>query len=461
MRPAPILALALACALGCTSTAARQARRLYEHGDYAGAAQLADQELARHAGDDALWGVRIRALLAQGDARAVATAYAQYRAVRGSDDAALVADLAEATLGQGLQSTSIDVRVQTIEYVEDLMIEGLAQDVMDEMASDDDRVAAAAAVAVLRGHPQAPYLLEQLQHSDDPLARAIAIEGIGRKVGSHAGEDLRTAAADVDPRVRTAAMIALAGLDDDSTTRSLAEAQTDVDPGVRAAAARSLATRRRGDLPGYAEVALADAAMSVRLAGVALLAAAKDTARLQALLGGDDLVIAVQAAAALHGDDPTGATRAIDAALASDQPVIRAAAINLMEVALGKDAALERGRARLVDADVVPRLAAARLVGYLRYAAEAIPVLAAALDGPERLSAAADLIKLGDDRGVEVLSAAVLDGAKPSDRLRAVSMHGSAHRITPGLVAALADASGQVRVVAAYELTKLARNVED
>jgi HEAT repeat protein len=458
MRAVPALAIALV--LGCTSTAARQARQLYDKGDYAGAAQLADKELAGNKRDDELWQVRIRALLAQGDPRAIADAYGQYRATRGSDDNALVADMAVATLGQGLKSTSVDVRIQTIGFIEDLMLEPLAQDVMDQMESDDDRIAASAAVAVLRGHPQAPYLLEELQHSEDPLARAIAIEGIGRKVGRNAGDDLRKAAADPDPRVRVAAMTALVGVLDESTTRSLSEAQGDVDPAVRAAAARSLAARAQGDLSTFARTALADEAVTVRLAGVALLKAGKDTAGLQALLAGADPVLAIQAAAELGKADAAGAARAIDAGLASDQAAIRAGAINVMQAALGNDAALERARAKLADPNVTVRLAAARLVGYLGHKDEAVAVMVAALETTERLSAAADLALLGDERGITALSAALLGAKKSAERSRAAQMHGSAHRISPGLVAALADASGQVRVVAAHQLIKLSREPE-
>jgi HEAT repeat protein len=479
LRVAIALPLCCALGLGCTSTAARQARQLYDRGDYAGAAKSADAGLAEHGSDSALWQVRIRALLAQGDARGVAAAYERYRATRGGDDAELVKDMAIATLGQALKSTSLDVKVQAIGYVEDLMLMPLAEDVMDLMAHDDDRVAAAAAVAVLNGHPQAPYLLEQLQRSDDPAARALAIEGIGRKVGKHAADDLRQAAADPDARVRIAAMGALAGLSDETTTRALAEAQRDAEPSVRAAAARSLAARKQGDLVGFARVALADAALSVRLVGVALLATAKDQAALLDLTGGEDVGVAIAAAAALHGADPAAATRApatasperpddgsagtasavraIDAGLASALAVDRIAALNVAEAALGSAAALERGRAKLADPDVTVRVAAARLVGYLGAATDAIPVLAAALDGPERLSAAADLVLLGDDRGVTVLSSALLDAKRPDARLRAVSMHLTARRITPGLVAALADPNGQVRGVAAYTLIKLAR----
>lgn len=458
MRSAIAVAILASAGLaGCASSAARQARRLYDKGDFAGAARLADQKLAGHTDDDDLWGVRIRALLAQGDGHAVADAYDQYRRARGDDDRDLVTDMAIATLGQGLQSTSIDVRVETIGWIERLELEPLAQDVMDQMESDDDRVAAAAAVAVVHGHPQAPYLLEQLQHSDDPIARAIAIEGIGRKVGFRAEQDLLSAMVDPEPAVRAAACDALGNLTDDTATRSLSEALADQDAGVRTAAARALAVRGLGDLSGFARTALADGDPSVRVAGVALLVAANDTAGLQAVATGSDPILAVHAAGALAQSDPASATRAIDGALASDQAPARVAAINTMQAALGTEAALSRAHVVLADPDVAVRLAAARLLAYAKQPADATPVMVAALDGPERLSAAADLAHLGDDRGVTVLSSAALDAAKSSERAKAVLMHGSAHRITPGLVAALADASGQVRVMAAYQLISIAR----
>jgi HEAT repeat protein len=458
MRSATALVLAAGLAAGCTSSAASQARRLYDAGDFAGAARLADQELAGNTGDEDLWHVRIRALLAQGDRAGVSEAYARYRQQRGSDDTALLTDMATATLGQGLQSTSGDVRVESIGWIERLELEPLAQDVMDQMESDDDRVAAAAAVAVLHGHPQAAYLLEDIQHSSDPVARAIAIQGIGRKVGKHAGDDLRKAMADPEPVVRAAACDALSNLADESSTRSLVEALADPDAVVRTAAARSLAVRGQGDLSGFARIALADPNANVRIAGLALLVAAGDTGGLQALLAGDDPILAVHAAGALAGADPAGAARAIDAALGSTDPQARIGAINLMEAALGRPAAIERARALLPDGEVAVRLAAARLLAYAKLVDEATPVFVAALDSDEQLSAAADLAKLGDPRGTTLLSGAVLDPPKASERAKAALMHGSAHRITPGLVAALADASGQVRVIAAYQLISISRD---
>ena len=57
---------------------AKPAVALYDNGDYAGAARAADEGLATHPDDDELWGMRIRAALALGDADGVAKAYAAY-----------------------------------------------------------------------------------------------------------------------------------------------------------------------------------------------------------------------------------------------------------------------------------------------------------------------------------------------------------------------------------------------
>jgi HEAT repeat protein len=451
----------LALSFGCTSGAAKQARVLYDKGDFAGAAAFADKELAGHPADDDLWRVRLRAALAQGDARGLAAGYERYRSVRIDDDSDLLIDMATATLGQGLASTSIDIRVQSIGYVEDLELEPLADAVMDLLASDDDRVAAAAAAAVVRGHPQAPYILEELLKSDDPEARAIAVEGVGRKVtryGGVAADDLRKAAIDPDERVRIAALRALVEAQDDRTTEVLAEALADKRVEVRVAAARSLARRKKGDLAGYAKLALADPVGGMRLSGIELLSAAGDRAGLVALTTDPDPMIAVAAAAALGDNDPLAATKAIDAALASPSASVRAGAINQAAAAVGKDGALTRARAAIADPDLGVRLAAARQLAYLAQPEEAIPVLATGLASAQhKLQAAADLARLEDERGTAVLSSVLLGDSPVDQRRAAAGLHATAREVTPGLVAALADRSGSVRIIAAFQMIKLAR----
>jgi HEAT repeat protein len=85
-------------------------------------------------------------------------------------------------------------------------------------------------------------------------------------------------------------------------------------------------------------------------------------------------------------------------------------------------------------------------------------VFAAALSGDTALPAATDLAGLGDKRGFDVLDAMVRDAkSSPDLRAAAASAHRTAHHVTPGLVAALADSNGVVRVEAATALVMLAK----
>lgn len=164
MRLASI-SLALAAALAGCANHAKQSVSLYEAGDYAGAARAADQGLASHPDDEALWGMRVRAALALGDADGIAKTYGSYKAKRGGDDKVLLKDLAIATLGQALASPSAKLKVAAIQAVQAAEIEKLADQVSERMQDDNDQVAAAAAVAVLRAYPQAPQLASDMMKS--------------------------------------------------------------------------------------------------------------------------------------------------------------------------------------------------------------------------------------------------------------------------------------------------------
>src|SRR5262245_7334954 len=110
-RAALVVLLAIApCILSCASSGARHARSLYERGDYAGAASAADAELAKSPGDADAWRVRLRATLAQGDARGAVAAYRRWRGERGDDREAL-RQMAFDTLELGLRSPSQAVQV--------------------------------------------------------------------------------------------------------------------------------------------------------------------------------------------------------------------------------------------------------------------------------------------------------------------------------------------------------------
>jgi hypothetical protein len=265
--------------LGCLVFAAcanhaQQAVALYETGDYAGAARAADTGLAAHPGDEGLWQMRVRAALAQGDGPGVARAYAAYRGqLGGDDDKDLLRDLAVATLGQALASPSVKLKIAAIDAVAAAELEVLADQVAQRMTDDDDRVVAAAAVAVLRGEPSAPRAATAMLHSEDAEARRIAVDGIGRKIGKLALADLEAAGADPDPHVRRTAIRWLGQLKDGDALELLTKRLHDPDDAVRAAAASALARIGLGNLAELGKLALHDRALAVRLAGIELVAA--------------------------------------------------------------------------------------------------------------------------------------------------------------------------------------------
>lgn len=465
-----LLGLAL---LGCgPSAAVRRAQALYDRGDYAGAAVSADADLARASDDDELWRVRVRAALAQGDAAAIAATYQRYQAARGgADDHALTADLAMATLRQGLGSPSRDARVAAAGVVEDLMIMSLADAVAALMNDSDDRVSAAAAIAVLRGYPGAAYAATDALSSADPVARRIAVTGIGQKVGALAGDDLRKMAGDPDAGVRAAAIAAIAPLDDAASRAAVDHAVTDAAAAVRAAAVAALARRATEVTAAQAQAALADVDVSVRVAGVEL-AAAHAPDLLPPLLTDAEPTVALAAARVLargaHRGAPDAAVVAtFERAISNPSHAVRAAALSSWEAAFGKPAAAGRARAALTDPAAAVRRAAARLLAYAEPAAraDAAEVLHAIAVDPAAGTlagvAAAELAGLGDARGTTLLGTALTRAAQADERLRLVTLHQTvARQVTPALVAALADVSGEVRVAAAAALLTLARGAD-
>ncbi|MGN6106392.1 MAG: HEAT repeat domain-containing protein [Kofleriaceae bacterium] len=459
MRPVLLVTLASLLASLLASGCANRARRsvsLYEAGDYAGAARAADEGLAAHPGDDGLWQMRIRAALALGDAAGVARAYGAYRDHEGEDDRALLRELAIATLEQALASPSVKMKLVAIAAVESAELHPLADRVAERMGDDDDRVAAAAAIAVLRGYGEAPQVASELLRSDDPEARRIVVDGIGRKVGKLALGDLRRAAEDPDPRVRRAAIRWLGQLGDRESAPLLARALRHSDEAVRATAVAALARLGGADLPAVAVGALGDRALAVRLAGVQTLVAARQTARLVDAASDAEALVALEAAIATGR--PELAKQALERAATDEDWTTRAAAANLAIRAVGKQEARALARRLAADPVVGVRLAAARSLASAGERAAAIELFAAALATDAALDAATDLARLDDPRGRSALDAAVRDqGREPDARAAAVAAHATARRVTPGLVAALADPSGVVRVEAAATLVALAK----
>ncbi|CAN5894942.1 hypothetical protein BH11MYX3_BH11MYX3_22550 [soil metagenome] len=439
---------------------AKQSVTLYEAGDYAGAARAADEGLQSHPGDDALWGMRVRAALALGDADGVVKAYAAYRAQRGEDDKELLRDVAIATLSQAIASPSAKLKVAAIQAVQAAELEALAEQVAERMTDSDDRVAAAAAVAVLKAYPQAPQVAGDMMQSEDPEARRIAIDGVAKKVGKLMADDLEKAAIDKDARVRRVAARWLGQIKDANAVAVLTRhLKADPDESVRAAAATALARIGVGNLESLGTAALKDKSLAVRIAAIDLIQAANRPDRLQQIAETDpDPMVAVEAAIALHNKEL--ARRALDKAIAAEGWTIRAGAANVAMRAVGKAAAVEIARTLIADKDLGVRLAAARVLAHAGDKITAAPVFTEALASPDfELQAAGDLAEQEDPRGLEALSAAVHDTKRtPDQRAAAAGAHRGAHHVTAGLVAALADSSGVVRVEAAATIAMLAKN---
>ena len=271
MRCLVILSLLL---LPACADRAKHSESLYAAGDYAGAARAADEGLSQDPADEDLWGMRIRAALALGDADGVARTYEAYVGHRGGTDKALLRDLSTATLGQALASPSARLKIIAIDAIEELEVAALADRVAERMGDDDDRVAASAAIAVIHGYPQAPGVADDMMRSENPEARRIAVDGVGKKIGKLAVADLEKAGSDGDPRVRAAALHWLGMLKDADAVELCTKRLHDRDDSVRAAAASALARIGLGNLESLGKRALKDTSLAVRLAGIELLVAA-------------------------------------------------------------------------------------------------------------------------------------------------------------------------------------------
>ena len=475
-----ILGTALLAPLGaCTSAATKQSVALYEGGDYRAAAAAADRGIAKDRDDDGAWRMRLRAALALGDAAGIASTYAAYRDARGGDDdAALARELAQVTISQGLEAPSVALRIAAIRAVEQSELFDLADAVAQRMADRDDRVVATAAAAVLRGYADATTALDDMLRSEDAEARRIAVDGLGRKLAKHAVAELTAAAGDPEPSVRRTALGHLAELRDGELAPLFQRHLGDADEGVRAECVHALAAlakakRATSAAAAALPVASRDRALGVRLGAVALAAALEDRAALVAFLGDADATVGLAAGAALRSDAAT-LTPIFDRGLTAAQWPTRVSALNQLSALLGPAVAQQRARAAAGDAEPAVRLAAARVLGHSGAKPEAIAIFAAVLEsatsaeagqGPEAsaasapsrtIEAAVDLMSLGDARGEAALSRALLQGESAELRISAAAAHRLARKITPALLAALADPSGAVRLEAATALAGLA-----
>lgn len=459
-----LLAVALlataATACGSVPAGARRAERLLQRGEYDEAEKTADDELARYPKDPTLWRVKIQAAMGRGDNAQAAESYATWRNLRGGDDRKMLRSMAKTTLWQALRTPSASINAKAIQIIERLEIQALADEVAKKVLDDNDLVAAAASVALLRSNPAAPRVATDLLASEDPEARAIVVEGIGRKIKGRARLDLLPLLADRDERVRRAAVIAIGKMNvkaDDVRLRAIAS--RDPKGVVRAEALRALAGRKDSDALTTATAALADSYLGARLAAIEILRRADSAAvpELEKLTASDDSFVALRAAVALKQTTGRANLTPVNRGLEADAWTVRVAALAALVELADESAARQRLSAALRDQQAEVRIAAARALLGMGTDAQAHGVLVVELDSDRedvRLSAAIELARQRDARGVQAL-AALVRSEDSQTRAAAVRAHLQAQRITPELAAALADVSGEVRLAAASTILAL------
>ncbi len=444
-------------ACGSLPPGVNKAKRQLAQGDYEGAEKTAVFELKRYPKHPTLWRVRIQAAMGDRDNTRAAKLYGEWFKLRNKlHDRGTLRLMAMTMMWQGLRVPSVAVRTRTIQAIERLELEDLADDVSKLITHDDDRVAVAAAVALLKADRSAARVVGDSLRSDDMLARIIAINGIGRKVGAKARADIVAMLKDSKPAVRSAAVNVIGNFaSNEDTARLIAVAVGDTEGSVRATALRALRKGKRKGLLAAATAALNDKYLGARLAGVQLLAHLGESSRprLLALASGSDAFVALRAVTVL-GARATD-TGAVSKGLVNDSWEVRVAAINaLSSPAFDKAARTSQAAKLLGDKRVDVRIAAARALLDTSLRAKAIETLAAAIgdnDDSVRLQAARNLVGAKDPRGLQTL-VALLKSASASTRSSAISAHIFAKTISLGLVAALADESAELRIKTAEAL---------
>jgi HEAT repeat protein len=462
-RSLPIIAAVLLAAFvgACASAppGARKAQRLLDAGDYAGAERVASAELERYPRHASLWHIKMKAAMGRGDSDSAVSLYKEWVVLRGGEtDTKAVRTLALTTLWRGLRVPSGSIRTKTIQAIERLEVEDLAEEVAELIADDDDEVAAAAAVALLKSHPQAPHLAAELAKSDSAKARAIAIAGIGRKVGKLARADLVDALSDRDAAVRRAAVTAvLKFAEAEDLDRLVTMAHDDPDGPLRARVIRGLANKQHAKLLELGQAALLDPYLGARLAGVHLLDKLGARDKLTEVAQSMDMMVAFRAAIAVHSAGGAPAVELMQQGVASKEWTIRASALNALDRVVSRDRALQMATAALGDSQVQVKLAAARLLMRLGDNKRAKTELLAVARGDDlaaAVDASIDLVRLGDSVGIATFEKA--GASADSDlRRRAIRAHQVSRVLTTSLVTSLADELIENRIIAAEILLAL------
>lgn len=460
MRRSPALTclfLSASLLFGCGGPpqSARMAQRQLVLGNYQAAEAAADKSLAAHPADPTSWRVKIQSAMSQGHFGVAAERYSLWKEVRGSHDRHAYRRMAITVLWQGLKAPSPQIQVRTIGIVERHEIEDLADLVRDQLGNDDDLTAAAAAVALLKSHPAAPRLATELLRSDDARARALAVAGIGRKVGKLARTDILAMLRDSDAGVRRAAVGVLShwkSRKDAYLLKTLA--RSDADKRVRSRALAALLRIGGEGLVDLALRALDDDFVGARIAAVALLdkyGGNDAMPRLSGIVASDDTPVALRAATALYRRDQRDMAALFSRAYASPDWMTRSAALNTVASASSREAALALGGRGISDARLEVRLTAARMLLRLGIEEKPLQTMRSALAADQlspRLLAATDLARRGEADAIALLSRMASIGPQ-QQREAAIAAHRSAGVVSDGLVAALGSTNISVRLAAA------------
>jgi HEAT repeat protein len=410
---------------------------------------------------------RIRVRLANGDQVGAIAAYKEWRGT-GEDDRDSLRALALTAVWSSLQSGDPQVRAAAARLAERLNDERLFNGVVGLLRDQDPVVRATAAGAILRGHPDAPGILYDSLTGPDARARAVAVEVIARKLGKGAVDDLRKALADPDDGVRAAACDAIAAIGDRDSAATLTVLAKDKAGPVRASALAALGRIQASESRTTIQFALDDAYLGARIAALgayeALLgdgavpeltrvakAQPRAVSQITPAPSSNDIMLALRAGVILarRGDRAAGRGM-LEAALASKDWIVRAAAANASVEIAGKSDATKLLAATARDPIPEVRLAAARalLIAGDRTTAEKTFHSCFGLSEELQIQAASDLARLGEAKSLDVFGA-LLVAKDPMVRRAAAAAAPDQSPILPQLLDALADADDGVRLAAA------------
>jgi len=287
--------------------------------EFAAGPKTATRGLTEHLDCHGLGQLHIRVLLAENNVGGAVAAYRRWITRHGRDPAAKQ-QLALALLRWGLHHKDPAVRVAAIQDANLVDATALYADVASRLTDTDEVVRSWAAVAMSQTSDGFRVLHRQLR-SSYPVARAVAVRALGKRLGCGALSTLAQSVVDPDPEVRVAFTVGLSSSRCPDALPVLLRLSRDPQEIVRAAAVEALGHLGRAGAYGAVLRAMEDPREKVRQqAACALARIAGSDARpeLWAMALGSDLSSALVAGEAL-------------AELGAIQPVLNAVAKGLVD----------------------------------------------------------------------------------------------------------------------------------